>query len=72
MAKARVELDENGFYQIRIYEKVEPETSTIVVNGERQSPKANTAKFELVDIILLFELLFPFPFLLLRHQREPC
>jgi hypothetical protein len=45
------ELDENGFYQIRVYERLASTTAVTVVNGQRQAPKTEGDKFELVNII---------------------
>jgi len=45
------ELDQDGFYQIRVYERLASTTAVTVVNGQRQAPKTEGDKFELVDII---------------------
>jgi hypothetical protein len=46
------ELDEGGFYRVRVYQLVAPATDVPVVNGQKQAPKQdNTPKFELVDVV---------------------
>jgi hypothetical protein len=46
------ELDESGFYQIRVFERKDPTTSVPIINGQKQyQPSRHQAHFELIETI---------------------